>query len=253
MATSKQHDSKNGSPTSLSVHDKDVINKYSGKGFVLPSGRSATKSAVSQYLDGQLTDEEIITQKELARMQRELAAKKLALAGRKAALRLTVGNVSASSKAPSERLDGQNKHRVFILLAIALIFDTLQLALAVFQLLPIVGILFIAFNYILLVISFFIFFFMWKHYEVGFAERVVGGKLSNAGRAKSLKMAQQTLIVLLPFLEALPIFPGITIKTLVTILLVREIDKQKRLNQEIQNTERRMLVLQRQAQIKTSQ
>lgn len=236
----------------LSTNDRNAISKYSGRGFVLPSGMHNPKSAVVKQINNDLSDEEMLTQKELARMQRELATKKLALAGRKEALQLAAGKISTNSKAPSERLDGQNKHRAFILLAVALIFDTLQLALAVFQLVPIVGILFMIFNYVLLAISFLVFFFMWKHYKVGFAERVLGGKLSNAGRAKTLKMAQQTLIVLLPFLEALPVFPGITIKTLITILLVREIDKQKRLRQEIQETEMRMAILQKRAQIKTA-
>ncbi len=127
------------------------------------------------------------------------------------------------NKKPTNRLSGDNEHRILVLILIALIFDTLQLALGVFELVPIIGIIFIPLQWLILLLSFFVFFFFWRHYEVSFIERTIGKKFGSP----ALKYAQVALIFILPIAEIIPIFPGITLKTTITILLVRSMDKHR--------------------------
>ena len=144
-------------------------------------------------------------------------------------------------KAPTDRLSGNHAHRILILILIALFFDTLQLFAGIIELIPFVGLLGVLLEWFLLVLSFFVFIFFWRHYEVTFLERTIGIKKMGA---EALKIMQLALITIMPIAEIIPIFPGITLKVIITIMLVRSIDKHRAKKEKLRQIQNEIDALQ---------
>ncbi len=139
---------------------------------------------------------------------------------------LTRGLKAIDYSKPPDRLSGENKSRVFVLLFTAIFFDIIQSGTLLFDITVVLAPLGILITYAIYIVSFLVFFFLWKHYDIGFIDRF-GGKIL------AIKIVNF-------FGESIPIYPGIILNTLATIILIRKIDKKRKLEMQLKQKQEQL-------------
>jgi len=150
----------------------------------------------------------------------------------------------ATNNKPTDRLSGQNSHRVAVLIIVAIIFDMIQMVVIALDIIPIVGFVFTATAQILIwMVSKLVFFILWHHYKISFIERFLSKKVSIIKKAALI--TARLILFLINLI--LPVTPDIIVSTISSIYMVNIVDrrnkKEKRLMQiefEILETKHKM-------------
>ncbi len=190
----------------------------------------AAKSSAAEMPE---SPSEAANEKSLARLEREYMLLKAKAFAEQKAFQKVLGGSQVSNKIfdankAHDRLSGDNSGRIFLLLIPAVFFDVAQFALGLLGLIIFLAPVVIIFNYILLAVSSLVFFFMWQHFDISLKERYIAKK-------GVLAAVLNIIRALFPILEALPFFPGITLNVIISIIIVRQVDKARKDNLRLQN------------------
>ena len=144
----------------------------------------------------------------------------------------------ATGNKPTDRLSGQNSHRVAVLIITAIIFDMLQMIVVVFDIIPLIGFVITATVQILIwLISKLVFFILWHHYKVSFIERFLSKKVSIIKKAAILTVRLILFLINL----ILPITPDIIVSTISSIYMVNIIDRHNKKKNKLMQIELEIL------------
>ncbi len=207
---------------SLSDYDKQLLSDISKTKQTLNN-----KEKVSSELEKKQLKREAL------KLRAELGAQKLIYKNLGVEAKINKLTKKTQDK-PSDRLSGKNKIRIFVLIFTALLFDLIQLTVGMLELVPVVGIIFVILEYVIMFVAFVVMLFFWRHYEVSFSEKYFSKRAVVPAFLKLFSMVFNFA------LEAIPFYPGITINTLMTIWLVRTIDKRKQKKARLEEIELRI-------------
>ena len=201
---------------SLSDYDKQLLSDISKTKQTLNN-----KEKVSSELEKKQLKREVL------KLMAELGAQKLIY--KNLGIEGRVNRLAEKTQDKAlDRLSGKNKIRILVLIFTALLFDLAQFTVGMLELVPVVGIIFVALEYVIMFIAFIAMLFIWQHYEIGFSEKYFSKKAVLPTFLKLFSMVFNFA------LEAIPFYPGITINTLMIIWLVRTIDKRRQKEVKLQ-------------------
>ena len=242
------------SKSSLSNAEKATLAQRNPQNFTLLNKQGLNNMLSDSNSDMERASYKKLAQLELekARLQATLAAKNkindtlLQEGGLSKALDRAVNKIS--DKKELNRLSKEHSHRVVILIVTAAVFDLIQLSLTPVLFIPVAGVLLSAIiNKIISGVAFFTFFFFWRHYDISYIERKWGGTKAVLG----LKILSVFTSVASLILETISLYPGILLNTVISILVIRSIDKKREQEAKLakiqEQIERQKTMLARQA------